>query len=740
MIITETVSSPVLTSIGTVSSKFKIKASAKAFKILSGFYSEPILAIPRELGANAWDSHVKAKNTDKMFEVHAPNTLEPWFSIRDFGTGLTPEAIDKVYTTYFESTKTEENDSDGCMGLGSKTPFNYTENFTVSSWVDGIKYVYNCFIDEAGGPNILPLVQERSNEHNGVEVKFAVKMSDISMFVDKITRAYEPFRFRPTITGAAIVYPERKYMFKNDRNWALRSDTDRYNRRCRAFMGNYSYPVDNNAISALLGKEADYGKLIKIINSGSFDFFFDIGDLEVAPNKEQLQYDGDNRTAYAIISAARTAYSELQELVKKDIGTPKTMWEAMGLYKKYNSYDSPLHDILAVLEKIDIVFDGKPVSSRVEVREVHFKCGLIASSANSYGDYGDDATKKKNQELYSSFRVYKMRNDRAYSCATRMKLSHTGSYELGSSPSTVVFYTKESTIKRARIKEYLSKKHPTSNVDLYLIIDTSPEFKNLNLHKKYFGWTDDTVVNIEVLPKPPVVKRAPQASTVGMVNVANISNNSVYFSKHDRTIEPDKTYYYIDMINFNSEWDGKEISETQINQAVFFAKEHKLIGPTVTELYGINKKDKHLLETGTWINIIDLVAKKIQAEKNPLEQSLYTSSLMSDFAPYQRLYSSILSKTEFLNKIENKKTKKFFEQVGDLYKKMHDNKVVYPDLCSFFKFLPKKHQNLPVTVDEIKDTLDKKYMNIIKLLSDSNYYNPPIETITNFINFVDEKS
>ena len=174
MIITETVSSPVLTSIGTVSSKFKIKASAKAFKILSGFYSEPILAIPRELGANAWDSHVKAKNTDKMFEVHAPNTLEPWFSIRDFGTGLTPEAIDKVYTTYFESTKTEENDSDGCMGLGSKTPFNYTENFTVSSWVDGIKYVYNCFIDEAGGPNILPLVQERSNEHNGVEVKFAV--------------------------------------------------------------------------------------------------------------------------------------------------------------------------------------------------------------------------------------------------------------------------------------------------------------------------------------------------------------------------------------------------------------------------------------------------------------------------------------------------------------------------------------------------------------------------------------
>ena len=146
MIIQQEVSAPIITSIGATPSKFKIKASAKAFKILSGFYSEPILAIPRELGANAWDAHVKAKNTKQMFEVHAPNTLEPWFTIRDFGTGLSPEDIDQIYTTYFESTKTGENESDGCMGLGSKTPFNYTENFSVISYFEGVKYIYNCFI------------------------------------------------------------------------------------------------------------------------------------------------------------------------------------------------------------------------------------------------------------------------------------------------------------------------------------------------------------------------------------------------------------------------------------------------------------------------------------------------------------------------------------------------------------------------------------------------------------------
>jgi hypothetical protein len=42
-------------------SNFTIKATPKAFSILSdGLYSDPKLAIVRELGCNAYDSHVAA--------------------------------------------------------------------------------------------------------------------------------------------------------------------------------------------------------------------------------------------------------------------------------------------------------------------------------------------------------------------------------------------------------------------------------------------------------------------------------------------------------------------------------------------------------------------------------------------------------------------------------------------------------------------------------------------------------
>jgi len=191
----------VLSNVGEIG-EFRIRNSAKAFNILSsGLYANKIRAVIRELSCNAVDSHAAAGKKDTPFDVHLPNSLEPWFSIRDYGTGLSHEQVTNIYTTYFESTKTSDNDSDGCMGLGSKTPFNYTDNFNVTSFQNGKKYVYNCFIDDTGSPNIMQITSVNTDEPNGLEIKFGVKISDISMWIEKISRAYEPFRYSPHHQG-----------------------------------------------------------------------------------------------------------------------------------------------------------------------------------------------------------------------------------------------------------------------------------------------------------------------------------------------------------------------------------------------------------------------------------------------------------------------------------------------------------------------------------------------------------
>ncbi|MBU2515922.1 ATP-binding protein, partial [bacterium] len=155
---------------------FSIKVCAKAFDIFSSkLYSDIHMAIIRELSANAWDSHCQAGKEKVPFHVHLPNTLEPFFSIRDFGTGLSHEDVMTLYTTYFESTKTETNDQVGSFGLGSKSPYAYTDNFTVTSFFNGKKTIYSMFKGEEGFPVVAVLNQTETEEDNGLEILMASK-------------------------------------------------------------------------------------------------------------------------------------------------------------------------------------------------------------------------------------------------------------------------------------------------------------------------------------------------------------------------------------------------------------------------------------------------------------------------------------------------------------------------------------------------------------------------------------
>ena len=90
--------------------QYSIKASAKAFKILSdGLYSDKIATPIRELSTNAYDAHVPKGNIHTPFDVHLPS-MQAWFAIRDYGIGMSKQELQTTYTTYFDSNKTHSND------------------------------------------------------------------------------------------------------------------------------------------------------------------------------------------------------------------------------------------------------------------------------------------------------------------------------------------------------------------------------------------------------------------------------------------------------------------------------------------------------------------------------------------------------------------------------------------------------------------------------------------------------
>jgi hypothetical protein len=271
----------VLSNVGEIG-EFRIRNSAKAFNILSsGLYANKIRAIVRELSCNAVDSHTAAGKQDTPFDVHLPNQLDPTFSIRDYGTGLAHEQVQNIYTTYFESTKTESNQFIGALGLGSKSPFSYTDNFTVTAIKDGKRNVYSAFINGEGVPSIVLMHSEDSTDPNGVEVKFAVSnRNDFYKFAEEARYVYTYFALRPVVSGGDNTFEFRDVEYK-DKN-IIPGVHYTSGRGSRAVMGNIAYPID-------LPNPEQIGDLANLLSCG-LEMHFDIGELDFQASREGLSY------------------------------------------------------------------------------------------------------------------------------------------------------------------------------------------------------------------------------------------------------------------------------------------------------------------------------------------------------------------------------------------------------------------------------------------------------------------
>lgn len=305
----------ILSNVGELG-EFRIRNSAKAFSILSsGLYANKIRAIIRELSCNAYDSHVAAGRKDTPFELHLPTSYEPWFAIRDYGTGLNHDQVTNIYTTYFESTKTASNDFIGALGLGSKSPFSYTDNFSVTAIQNGLKGIYTAFINNEGVPSIALMTAEETDEADGVEVKFAVEnRPDFNSFYSEVHTVFQFFATKPVITGRSDVelpipeYYERDIIPGVHHSRAYHSV---------AVMGNIAYPIE------IPGELSD--KVRMMLATCSLEMHFDIGELDFQASREGLSYIPE--TVAALTARIEATYDAIEARVAEKLKNTQNKWE-----------------------------------------------------------------------------------------------------------------------------------------------------------------------------------------------------------------------------------------------------------------------------------------------------------------------------------------------------------------------------------------------------------------------------
>lgn len=374
---------------------FQIKATAHSFKILSdGLYSDKIRAVIRELSCNAYDSHIEAGKADKPFEVHLPTIIEPYFSVKDFGVGLSHENVLHLYTTYFETTKDHSDDFIGQLGLGSKSPFSYTDTFNVTSHFNGVKRIYIAVIGESGVPQISLLNETQTEDGNGLEVKLAVKShSDYGSFQQKAQEILCIFDPIPNVTGLRAQIKPIKIKLSG-KNWMFR-EAEQYSRYGHennpwAIQGNVVYPIDMNAIQGL--KDHPKYEQLRSLLRRPIGIWFKIGNLEVAANRESLSYD--KRTSQNLIDHLVQILDNLQKDLELNLDKNcKTVWEAQQYFNDnlraqfyYRGGHQSIHttDIINVLNFKGQVIKGN-IDGKSKIRKISIVKFEMSKMRSSYG-------------------------------------------------------------------------------------------------------------------------------------------------------------------------------------------------------------------------------------------------------------------------------------------------------------------------------------------------------------------
>jgi hypothetical protein len=306
---------------------FTIAASVKAFEVLSSnLYQNKTLAVIREITCNAVDAHKVAGLPIHMIEVHLPTYVDPVFWVRDYGAGLEHDDVLSLYTTYFRSTKDQDNTQIGGFGLGSKSPFAVSDQFTVTSWYGGQKAVYVCYKQD-GLPRVNHISTEPCGPETGIEVRVPLTAKS-GNFGDWHVNAGKLFQWWPEAPTCNIdlfqfgIAPDvtrhdADYEVDDAPAWSL---FDTLERGTTIIMGNVPYALDYASLPGLTNH------LTSLLSTLRLAIRVPMGSVSISPSRETLSYDA--ATIRYLTARLPEVMREIQVTIEKGIAGLPTLADA----------------------------------------------------------------------------------------------------------------------------------------------------------------------------------------------------------------------------------------------------------------------------------------------------------------------------------------------------------------------------------------------------------------------------
>lgn len=268
----------------------------------SNLYSDPEQSFIREIVSNAWDSHVEAGNIDTPVIIRFSNQgSSKSITIRDYGTGLSPERFAEVYCNIGSSTKRDSNNFIGGFGIGKYSSLACSNTVYITSYHNSMAYYY--VMVKSGNTITTNLLREQpTTEKNGVEISIK-GITNWSYYI----KALDCIIFFPNVYVDGVNHPLNTTKIKKFNNFSVSSQ----NTNLKLLLGNVLYPCNESLLPS------DVSSFLVDIKYTGIVIKFEIGELGITPNRENIIYTSD--TIDKISNRVRAAKKELYGMISKKL-------------------------------------------------------------------------------------------------------------------------------------------------------------------------------------------------------------------------------------------------------------------------------------------------------------------------------------------------------------------------------------------------------------------------------------